>query len=121
MNQRVRPEAGQPHRASAMGTPGRPDDRLRETHRLAAATFQKDMGFAAAQPILRARETMPGLLDHIVGAHEKCFRDRESERLRGGEVDDQIEPGWLLNRDVGRPGAAQNLIDDLGSAPVQVR
>ena len=52
------------------------------------------------------RETMPGLLDHFVGAHEKRFRDRESERLRGGEVDDQIEPGWLLNRDVGRLGAA---------------
>jgi hypothetical protein len=71
-------------------------------------------GFAAAQPILRA-------LDHFVGAHEKRFRDRESECFRGGEVDDQIEPGGLLNRDVGRPGAAQNLIDDLGSAPVQVR
>ena len=52
------------------------------------------------------RETMPGLLDHFVGAHEKRFRDRESERLRGGEVDDQIEPGRLLNRDVGRLGAA---------------
>src|ERR1700688_4918396 len=52
------------------------------------------------------RETMPGLLDHFVGAHEKRFRDRESERLRGGEVDDQIELGWLLNRDVGRLGAA---------------
>ena len=34
MSQRVRPEAGQPHRASAMGLPGRPDDRLRETHHL---------------------------------------------------------------------------------------
>ena len=27
--QRVRPEVGAPHRARAMGTPGRPDDRLR--------------------------------------------------------------------------------------------
>jgi hypothetical protein len=87
-------------------------------------------GFAAAQPILRAatsavqrstRETMPGLLDHFVGTHEKRFRDRESERLRGGEVDYQFEFGGLLNRDVGRLGAAQNLIYELGGAPVQVR
>jgi hypothetical protein len=32
LSQRVRPEAGQPRRASATGTPDRPDDRLRETH-----------------------------------------------------------------------------------------
>jgi hypothetical protein len=29
-SQRVRPEVGAPHRASAMGTPDRPDDRLRD-------------------------------------------------------------------------------------------
>src|ERR1051326_4206397 len=32
-SQRVRPEEGTPHRAGAMGTPGRPDDKLREFRR----------------------------------------------------------------------------------------
>lgn len=33
LSQRVRPEAGAAHRARAMGTPGRPDDMLRESPR----------------------------------------------------------------------------------------
>jgi hypothetical protein len=35
------------------------------------------------------------------------------------EVDDQIELGWLLNREVGWLGSAQDFVDMFGAAPVE--
>ena len=32
----------------------------------------------------------PDLLDHLVGAQQHRFRNREAERLRGGQIDDEI-------------------------------
>src|SRR5438477_7705077 len=55
-------------------------------------------------------------LDHLVGAQQQGFGDREAKRLGGGEVDDKIEFGWLLDRDAGRLGPAQNLVDVVGGA-----
>ena len=45
----------------------------------------------------------------------------EAERLGGVQVDDEIELGRLLDRDVGRLRPAQNLVDIVGGAPEQVR
>ena len=45
----------------------------------------------------------------------------EAECLGGDQVDDEIELGWLLDRQVGRLRPTQNLVDVLGAAPKQRR
>jgi hypothetical protein len=83
---RVRPEAGQPHRAGATGTPDRPDDRLRETHRLqlrhdrAVTNYRRNFicggsFFFTANPAER-RLRLP--VDDIVPAKDDGFRCRST-------------------------------------------
>ena len=45
----------------------------------------------------------------------------EAKRLGGRQIDDEVELGRLLDRNVGRFRPAQNLVDKLGGAPEQVR
>jgi hypothetical protein len=40
--------------------------------------------------------------DHFVGAQQESFRYFKTERLGGRQIDDEIELGRLLDRDVGR-------------------
>ena len=61
------------------------------------------------------------LFDHLVGVCHERRRKFEAERLGGREIYDEIKLGRLLNRDVARFGTAQNLVDIVGGAPVQVR
>jgi hypothetical protein len=56
-------------------------------------------------------EIEPVSLDDLVGAGEDRRRDRQPERLRGVEIDDQLEGGRLLDRQVGRLGAAEGPAD----------
>jgi hypothetical protein len=65
---------------------------------------------AAPSPAMNSRR-----LDHLVGGGQKCFRYGKAERLGGLSFDDEIEPGRLLDRNVGRPQAEQNLIDNLSA------
>ena len=51
------------------------------------------------------------LFDHLVGAEQERFRDCQPEGLGGRQIDDEIESGRLLDRDVGGLCAAQNLVD----------
>ena len=57
--------------------------------------------------------------DHLVGAQQERFRDCQSDRLGGRQIDDEIELGRLLDRKVSRLRAAQNLVDIVGSAAVR--
>src|SRR5262249_37105758 len=53
-------------------------------------------------------------LDHLVGASKQRRRNLETERLGGRKVYDEIELSRLLDRDVTRLRAAQNLVDIIG-------
>src|SRR6266478_305828 len=48
------------------------------------------------------------LFDHPVGDCEQCRRHRQTERLRGLQVDHQFELGRLYDRKVGRLPAPEN-------------
>jgi hypothetical protein len=52
-----------------------------------------------------------GLFDHLVGTNEKRWRDGQTDRLRGLEVDYQLEFGGSLDRKVARFFALENPID----------
>src|ERR1700730_14316513 len=60
-------------------------------------------------------------LNHLVGPRKQHGRNRQAEHLGGRQIDDKIELGRLLDRDVARLHPAQNLVDKIGGAPEQVR
>ena len=58
------------------------------------------------------------LFNHLVGAQQGCFRNREAKRLGGLEVNCKLEQGWLLDRQIPRLLATQNSGDVLcGTTP----
>jgi hypothetical protein len=65
--------------------------------------------------------SMPSLLlDQFVGNCARPLRYAEAERLRRLEVDDKLEVGWLLNRQVRRLSALEYPININGSTPGRV-
>src|SRR5215831_16304267 len=48
-------------------------------------------------------------LDHLISAGEDRRRDRQAERLCGVEIDNQLEPRRLLDRQIARLGALEDL------------
>src|SRR5215813_2599688 len=58
--------------------------------------------------------------DHLVGAQEERLGNLQSEHPGSGQIDNEVEFGWLFDWEVGRLCAAQNLVDILGRAPEQV-
>ena len=62
---------------------------------------------ATSQLISAANSTIS--LDHLVSTGQECLRHRKAQRFGGLEVDYQFKLGRLLDRDIGRLGAAQEL------------
>src|SRR5262245_54253121 len=61
------------------------------------------------------------LLDHLIGSGEDRRRDGQPEGFGGLEVDDELELGRLLDRQIGGLGTLENLVHVNGSAPVEVK
>src|SRR5215813_8130815 len=51
------------------------------------------------------------LFDHLVGADEQCGRQVEAECPRSFEIDDELQFGRKLDREVGHKGALQYLVN----------
>jgi hypothetical protein len=54
----------------------------------------------------------------IVGPQEERWRNRHPDSVRGLQVHDQLEFGGLLDRQIGRLGTAQNLVNEADEMPV---
>src|SRR5215470_2886098 len=64
-----------------------------------------------------ALQQIASLFDHLVGADEYRRRNVEAKRLRGLEIDDEIELGGLHHRQIGRLRTFENPADvDAGLA-----
>src|SRR5215469_8125116 len=59
-------------------------------------------------------------LDNLVGADQQRLGDRQAERLGGLGIDDQLERGGLLDREVPRLGTLQNLVHVAGGAVEEI-
>src|SRR4029077_3841163 len=68
----------------------------------------------------RSGSWLTSLLDDLVGAGEDRLGDRQAERLGGLQVDDQLECGRLLDRQIGWLGPLQDLFDIAGGLPPQL-
>src|SRR5882724_10699128 len=64
--------------------------------------------------------THQSLLDYLTRLQQKRWGNPQAQCLGGLEVDDELELGWLLDREVSRSGPLQDLIDVGGGASVQV-
>lgn len=53
--------------------------------------------------------------------HGRAVKAEWSSRVGGGQVEDKIELGGLLDRKVGGLRTSQNLVDQFGGTPEQVR
>jgi len=58
--------------------------------------------------------------NHLVGAQQERLRDRQAKRLGGIQIDDEIEFGRLLDRDVAWLGPSQNLVNIVCGTAEQV-
>src|SRR5215472_12373857 len=59
-------------------------------------------------------------LNHFVGGRNERRRNGQAERFRGLDVDDKVELGRVLDRDVGGLRPSQNFVDHVGSPPEQI-
>src|SRR5215467_10801449 len=58
--------------------------------------------------------------DHPIRSRQHVGRDRQTDLLRGFEIDDQLKLRRLLYREISRLSAFENLVHVSGSAPEQV-
>src|SRR5262249_19358771 len=56
-------------------------------------------------------------INYLIRPQEQRLRNRQTDRLRGVEIDAQLELGGLLDREVGWLRALEDLIDEDGGPP----
>ena len=82
------------------------------------SSFRPSVLFTANPPgFASSFDRLHALLDHLVGPQQHRLRNRQPEGLRRLEVDDQLELGGLLDGEIGRLGALEDLVHVSGRAP----
>ena len=115
------PGPSQPRRSSRVGV--HPADRLPDFLRRTRTYIADATGLQralATDSWSRRPAWSSGSRDHFVRSREHRRRNREPECRRSLEVDDQLELGWLLDGQNGRPGAIQYLVHVGCQAPAHV-
>src|SRR5215472_12498480 len=69
------------------------------------------MSQLGAESGTHALQQIASLLDQLVGTAEQSRWDFEAKSRRGPKIDDQLEMGWLLDRQVGWFGALQDFVN----------
>src|SRR6185437_13885447 len=57
------------------------------------------------------------LFNHRIGAQDETSRDGIVDRFSRFQIDHELECGWLLDRQLAGPGAAQHLDDNASALP----
>src|SRR5688500_4024249 len=71
----------------------------------------------AGLPIL-ARASRARSLDYAICTSQDRRRDRYRQTPRGAQVDDELKPRGLFNREISRLGSPEDSIHEDGSAPI---
>ena len=79
--------------------------------------MHRDVRFVPKADSCTAAKTV--LFDDLVGEHQEIMWHFDPKRPGRFEINDEVEFGRLLHRDVAGLGPAQNLIDQLGGSPNQ--
>src|SRR5262245_13954258 len=96
---------------------GRESNPLDRYKRFQIAVSSSFSGFILAQGKFHGEPPSPFTsFDHLVCEGEQRRRNRQAERLGGRHIDNEIEFGRLLDRQVGRLCSAQNPINIISSA-----
>src|SRR5260370_5436334 len=74
--------------------------------------------FRVLPVVTQSRLSATRSFDHLVGTHEEHGWDCHSECACCLQVYSQLEPGWLLDRQVGRLCTAQKPVDEADDMPV---
>src|SRR5262249_25956050 len=75
---------------------------------------------AGPPPGSRARTGGMGSLGHLVRAQGQITRDRPTQRVRGLPVEHQLELRGLLDRQIRRPRALQDLVHERRRLPMEL-
>ena len=93
-------------------------ERIRVLREVLAKVWRDGSANECQQTRLRALTPQHPSLNHLVGAGEDRGRDGQAERVGGLEVDDQLELGGLLDRQVGGLRAFEDLVN-IARAPAE--
>src|SRR6202043_3501541 len=120
----TKPVSARPRRKSARtSTESTGDLALKyPTTGIAGCCARAVSGHVAALPSAAINSRRPMLTGMCPSPREGCLvRNDTTPRACGLQIDDEIELGWLLDRNIARFRPTQNFVDVVGAAPEHVR